>query len=174
MAACNATDFIALVVQHEILEGLDEIVACIYSRALASIPTGAPILQSPICLFFCCFHFPLQEISEIIRRIKEETSIQCFQSSDSNGIVQCFTVPQVSGTLWWVMMFAWISSETKWCWLNLGKLLKMVKIISVLQTGTVWSLPYPGIFQIIWNTKASCSDSCWDIYSSAFASWPLA
>lgn len=93
MATCNATDFIALVVQHEMLEGLDVVVACIYIRALASIPTGAPILQSPICFFF---YFPLQEISETIRRIKEETSIQCFQSSDSNDIVQCFTIPQYS------------------------------------------------------------------------------
>lgn len=101
MAACNGTDFIALVVQHEMLEGLDGIVACIYFRVLLSIPTGAPILQSPICFFF--FHFPLQEISEAIRSIKEETSTQCFQSSDSNDIVQCFTIPQVSGTLVWVM-----------------------------------------------------------------------
>lgn len=38
-------------------------------------------------------HSPLQEVSETIRRIKEETSIQCFQSSDSNDIVQCFTLP---------------------------------------------------------------------------------
>lgn len=72
----------------------------------------------------------------------------------------------------WVM-FAWISLETKWCWLDLGKLSKRVKIISVLQTGSVWSLPYPAILQIIWNTKTSCSDSCWDIYPSAFASWTL-
>lgn len=52
MAACNGTDFIALVVQHEMLEGLDGIVACIYFGVLLSIPTGAPILQSPICFFF--------------------------------------------------------------------------------------------------------------------------
>ena len=90
MAACHATYFIALVVQQEILEGLDEIVAFIDFRALASTPTGAQILQSPICWGFFP---PLQEVSETIRSIKEETSIQCFQSSDLNDIVQCFTVP---------------------------------------------------------------------------------
>lgn len=50
MALCSATYFIALVVQQEMLEGLDEIAASIYFRALASIPTGAQILQSPIWL----------------------------------------------------------------------------------------------------------------------------
>lgn len=91
MAACDTTDFIALVVQHEMSEELHVIVACIYFRALASSPTGAPIWKSPICLSFF-FNFPLQEISETIRRIKEETSIQCFHSSDSNDIVQSFTI----------------------------------------------------------------------------------
>lgn len=75
------------------LEGLDVVVACIYIRALASILTGAPILPSPICPFFFS---PLQEISATIRRIKEETSIQHFQSSDSNDIVQCFAITQYS------------------------------------------------------------------------------
>lgn len=44
MATCSATYFIALVVQQEMWEGLDETVAFIYFRALASIPTGARIL----------------------------------------------------------------------------------------------------------------------------------
>jgi len=54
MTACRATYFIALVVQWEMSEGLGEMVAFIYFRALASLPTGAQILQNPIwrCLFF--------------------------------------------------------------------------------------------------------------------------
>lgn len=59
MAACNSTDFIALVVQHEMSEGLDVIVARIYFRALASFPTGAPMLQfgKALSAFFFAFFF---------------------------------------------------------------------------------------------------------------------
>lgn len=52
MAACNAAYFIALVGQQEALEGLDEIVAFVYFRALVCNPTSTQILQSPIWLFF--------------------------------------------------------------------------------------------------------------------------
>lgn len=153
MAACNATDFIALVVQHEMLEGLDVVVACIYIRALASIPTGAPILQSPICPFFfiSLYKKSLRPLGGLRKRHLSNVFSLLIQMTLCSVLLY-HSIVNVCKV--WVM-FAWISLETKWCWLDLGKLSKRVKIISVLQTGSVWSLPYPAILQIIWDTKTS-------------------
>lgn len=125
------------------LGGLDEIVTCIYFRALPSISTGAPVLQSPSCLFFG-FHFPLQEISETIRRIKEETSIQCFQSSGPNDIV--FYCPTGQGN----------SSVGDDVCMNLtGDKMMLIRSWKAIKNGrdyrcpSGWNCLVSGIFQII-------------------------